>query len=393
MDQDRDIYFGNLPGFIKSKGENILFYSDVIDSNKNFDSIIKTFEENQKNPILFFYALLNFLDYIKARIFRIISSYKIITPDVIMIQGVDLGYIFNNYIDEQLKNTSFTYNYLSYTAMKNLFQEFNIVKYYYPFENYAYEKVIMLAIREISEKTEIIGFQHAQVALSSTKFFLGKEEANFIPLPDKIITQEKFTRVFLVNEKNYPADITVVGCALRDDHSKLKFNLTRKNGNRILVFGWTFERSIDILNFLNESKLPLDKYTVKVSLHPNHPFEKLQPNLTFSLENSFVMSTDSLINNLKDADVVLYSGSTTCIDSLAFGLPVVNMEFDDFISPDPLFNFNDFKWTVTSPENVVDVICSINSLTDEEYYSRQERGLDFVRKYYYPVNEENLKYV
>ena len=88
---------------------------------------------------------------------------------------------------------------------------------------------------------------------------------------------------------------------------------------------------------------------------------------------------------------MIYHGTTASLDALANGLPVINVEFDDFISVDPLFDFNDFKWMVGRPEELEDAIEKVYALSDEDYYERQKRGIEFVKNYFYPVNEENLR--
>jgi hypothetical protein len=89
-------------------------------------------------------------------------------------------------------------------------------------------------------------------------------------------------------------------------------------------------------------------------------------------------------------DLVIYHGTTAGLDALANGLPVINVEFDDFISVDPLFDFNDFKWTVERPGELADAIEKVYALSDEDYYIKQKKGIEFVKDYFYPVNEENL---
>jgi hypothetical protein len=103
------------------------------------------------------------------------------------------------------------------------------------------------------------------------------------------------------------------------------------------------------------------------------------------------VSNDLLETIFSQADLIVYSGTTVCLDALAQGIPVINVEFDDFLSPDPLFGFHDFKWTVKKPDELVSAFESIYKLTDSEYYSRQAKAFDFVRKYFYAVNNQNLQ--
>ena len=91
------------------------------------------------------------------------------------------------------------------------------------------------------------------------------------------------------------------------------------------------------------------------------------------------------------ADMLIYYGTTACLDALSAGIPVVNLELNSYISPDPLFSFTDFKWTARSTDELLEKIELIYHLDDNEYYTRQAKGLDFVNKYFHPVTDKRLQ--
>lgn len=354
-------------------------------------SLKKDLKKCLQNPILVDDALLSWLDYFKAGLFRCKCRYKIKLPDKITIHGVDTNFIFKNYFNAGLKSTYIAKHYLIYLAAKKLLRKVQVDHFFNLFENYAWEKVTTLAIRENPKKIKLTAFQHAQVAQSSTKFFLGKKESRCSPLPDKIVTLGEITRDFLVNQKKYPDDVTVTGCALRHNYPDVSGIIPRKHHNRILVFLWTFEYSIRLLNFLCSCNIPQDRYAITVRPHPTLPFDALKPRLGREYNGIFRISNRSLKKDFARTDIVVYSGTTSCLDALASGLPVINIEFGDFVSPDPLFCFSDFKWTVNKPDELESAFESIYKLTDSEYYSRQAKAFDFVRKYFYAVNNQNLQ--
>ena len=119
--------------------------------------------------------------------------------------------------------------------------------------------------------------------------------------------------------------------------------------------------------------------------------KKLIPHLDFEYRDDFNTAAGSLKDNFNANDLVVYHGTTTGLDALANGLPVINVEFDDFISVDPLFDFNDFKWTVRRPEELADTIETIYALDDDDYYERQKRGFEFIKNYFFPVTDENME--
>lgn len=389
INRDRDIYQGELPGFLKKREREILYFGDIVVTGFG-----RTFEvpgEGLRNPVLLEGALLNLFDVWKGVLFHLRCKKNIRLKEKITIQNVDVGIVFENYLVRELKNYCIPTNYFTYLAVKRLVNKVKVDRFFNLFENYSWEKVTTLAIRESSQEIKITAFQHAQVALGSIKFFLGSRESRGIPLPDRIVTLGQVTRDFLVKEKNYPAGITVPGCALRHDYHDIRHQVPRQHRSRILVYLWTFQRSVEMLNFLSTCTVLLDRYSITVSTHPNHPIEKLNPHLNFTDTGIFKISTDSLESNFQEADMVVYSGTTVCLDALANGLPVINIEFEDFISPDPLFNFTAFKWNAGNEQELLAAIKTIYELSDPDYYQGQKKAQDFVKKYFYPVNEKNME--
>jgi hypothetical protein len=389
INSDRDIYYGSLPGFLKKKGRDILYFGDIIDSG--FGQAFEVPEQGLRNPVLLEGALLNWFDIGKGVLFHWRCKRNIRLKDKIVIQNVDVRNVFENYLLQELKNLYIPTNYFTYLAVKRLVNKVKVDQFFNLFENYSWEKVTTLAIRESSPGIKITTFQHAQVAPGSIKFFMGSRESRDIPLPDRIVTPGQVTRDFLVNEKNYPSGITVPGCALRHDYHYSRHKVPRQHRDRVLVYLWTFQRSIEVLNFLSTCRVLQERYSITVSTHPNHPLEKLKPHLNFTDTGIFKVSTDSLQGNFQEADMVVYSGTTVCLDALANGLPVINIEFEDFLSPDPLFNFTGFKWNAGNEQELLAAIETIYGLSDSDYYERQKKARDFVRKYFYPVNEKNME--
>lgn len=389
INRDRDVYYGKLPGFLKKKGRNILYFGDIIDPG--FKQAFEVPGQEPGNPLLLEGSLLNWFDIGKGVLFHWRCKKNIRLKDEILIQNVDVRHVFENFLLLELKNFSIPKNYFTFLAATRLKEKVKMDRFFNLFENYAWEKVTILALRQSSPETKIMSFQHAQVAPGSIKFFMGSQESRGSPLPDRIVTLGQVTRDFLVKEKNYPPGITVPGCALRHDYHFSRHKVPRQHRNRILVYLWTFQRSVEMLNFLSTCRVVRERYSITVSTHPNHPLEKLKPHLNFTDTGIFKVSTDSLESNFKEADIVVYSGTTVCLDALANGLPVINIEFQDFISPNPLFNFTDFKWNAGNEQELLTAIETLYGLSDSDYYERQKKARDFVRKYFYPVNEKNME--
>ncbi|MCX6582731.1 MAG: hypothetical protein NT166_21355 [Candidatus Aminicenantes bacterium] len=402
MKDNKDIYFGRLPGFLKKNGLHVLYFGEfAYDFEHEFANITKGLED----PVILGRSLLHGWDFVKGFRFQHTASRRIKLQPGLKILGVDVDAVFRNYFQEHCQDQEIRANYLSYRAVVKLAKKIKIDHFYMPFENYAWEKLTHLALlskvlggvgtlfQKGSDPPEakVISFQHAQVALNAAKFFMGEKERNSVVFPDRIVTVGEVTRRFLIERKHYPVERVVAGCALRQDYVFSGERVERKQTLRVLAQLWSVGKSARLINFLHAAGIHPGKFHVTISPHPCNPLEKFIPHLDFEYRDHFTLFTGSLKESFSVNDLVIYHGTTACLDALANGLPVINVEFDDFITVDPLFDFHDFKWTVSKPEELAGAIDTIYALRDEEYYERQQKGFEFVKNYFYPVNDENMR--
>ena len=385
-----DVYFGRFPRFLEENGHHILYFGEF---GHGFEFEFENLKKDLNHPVLLGRSLINGLDYLRAYLFFLSVKWKLRLKPGVKILDTDVGIVFFNYLRRHCRNPHIRTNYYTYRAAVKLVKKLKIDRFYMPFENYAWEKLTRAAISRYAGNVKVIAFQHAQVALNAAKFFLGKAESRSSLLPDTIVTLGEVTRDFLIREKNYPHEILKTGCALRHDYSISNAPRARKRNRRILVQLWSFEKSVQLVNFVYASGIHVGEggYSVILNPHPCHPMTKLIPHLDFEYKNQFEIASGSLEEAISACDLVIYHGTTTCLDALAGGVPVIDVEFGDFITVDPLFDFHDFKWRVGAPGELAGVIEKIYALSDEDFYRGQKKGFEFVSKYFYPVTVENLK--
>jgi hypothetical protein len=385
-----DVYFGRFPKFLKERGHHILYFGGF---GHGFAHEFENLKGDLNHPVVPGRSLIHGLDFIKANFFFLSVKRKLRLKKGLTILDVDVDTVFDDYFRQHLRNPHIRTNYFSYLEVVKLVKKLKIDRFFMPFENYAWEKLTQAAISRYAPVVKVTAFQHAQVALNAAKFFVGKAESRASLLPQRIVTLGEVTKQFFITKKNYPAEILTVGCALRHEHSTPGSYAERKRKRRILVQLWSFERSVQLINFIHAAALDKDGagYEVTLNPHPCHPMKKLIPHLDFEFKDEFTVARGSLKENFDRNDLVIYHGTTTCLDALAAGLPVIDVEFDDFITVDPLFDFDDFKWKVEKPGDLNGAIGQVYALSDEEYYRQQRKGFEFVSRYFYPVTEENME--
>jgi hypothetical protein len=262
----------------------------------------------------------------------------------------------------------------------------------YTFENYAWEKMCLTALKECAQGVKTIGFQHAFIAKNSFKYFLGESEVPLVPSPDTILTMGDVTKRILNTYGRWPREILKTGCALRQANTTNGGPVVLSRCRDILVaFTMTRDESVKILEFI--FKAGLDRYPGKVYLrfHPQTPMQEVLRKISFDLPVNFVISNAQNLNDdLKRAGVVLYTLTTVGLEALINGIPGIYLDVNSPLNLDPLFECRDLTDQVCKPEELIDKINKLLGLPDKDYTEALDRARKYLKDYFYPVNDEAL---
>lgn len=308
------------------------------------------------------------------------------------VEGVDVTWLVNRYIRYEYSSTRYFSNLLMYYSLADVGRKLVINKFYYPFENRSFEKMIILALRNATPRTKIVGYQHASLSLRHTNFLLGKDEHKVTPLPDMIITLGEVTAEIMSKDGNFPESLLQVGCALRQEPYAGELKKRRPVVQNVFVALATgIEEYVKVLQFLDRAWGQDCPFTVWIRPHPVFSLEEAvkiagQPSFKFHKADK-----ESLEECYAWADVVLYVHSTLSIEGMMRGLPAVHVHISSPLNPDPLFNFQDFKWQVNDPKTLTPVIRSLSQLSGEEFERRQKQGRDFALKYIRGTTEPRME--
>lgn len=99
----------------------------------------------------------------------------------------------------------------------------------------------------------------------------------------------------------------------------------------------------------------------------------------------------SLKDDIEASDMVIYWGTTVALEALSMGRPVIHFDNGSLLSYDPLFKCNDLKWTVSKRESLVAKIEKIYKLSDEDFYAQRTSAQVYLKRYFYPITDNNLK--
>jgi hypothetical protein len=303
------------------------------------------------------------------------------------IDGFDISYLVRQAITEALQTGDIFWNIRVYYAARRLALRNRASRWLYPYENRAWEKMLLLGARSVSSRMEMVGYQHTSVTPSHTNYLFAEEDAQITPLPDIILTTGGVVERRLAEEGNYPPGIFTTACALRLGQASQDGADERRNPPvRLLVaLGTGLDEYVSSVDFLEEAFKAANPYEVKIRPHPSLESLPLSPRDFYSLSNGF------LADEFEWADVVLYASSTLGMEGILLGKPAIYLDLGFFLDTDPMFGWDEFKWSVKEPCEVVETLEMIAALEDTEFQRLQDRGRDYVRAYLRPVTEEALR--
>lgn len=382
-----DAYFGELPEYVMKQGHKLLILAGIINNYKKTIRKIKNIENMLIIPEEYF---LKYLDFFRLLLY--LHSKKVKLTERVLFNNLDMTKLYETEISKGYFNAGYYKNILRYFIAKRFTQNVKFKTYIQTFENYAWEKMTILGIRESKPEGEILAFQHAFISRNSFKYFPGKAEKDVMPLPDKIINMGKATKDIMGKYGSYNQNILKIGCALRQEYlSKLK-PFRRRRVNKIVVpLTMVRKESILIMNFLYNSGLSQTKLKVIIRCHPASPFESFQKYIEFKIPNNFIISNEkSIIEELSEADGVIYTWTTVAVEALKLGLPVIYLDILTPMYVDPIFECNALKKNVYKPEELLPAIEYFYNMDDEIFFKEQETSQKYLKEYFYSVTEENL---
>ena len=311
----------------------------------------------------------------------------------IELDGIDLRDMVGSYVREARRSGDYFLNLLMFYCGRSLGRSLNVEKCLYPYENRAWEKSLMQGLRSSSPGTKVVGYQHASVAPIHANFFLGEGEASVIPLPDQILTTGEVVQEWLEEVGNYPKGLFKTACALRQSApGSTAPKHRREKTSRILVaLATNFTEHVNTVVFVEQAIGSVDGFEVRIRPHPAFSLERVIDAAPLNNREFFRASPGSLADDMEWADVVLYATSTVGLEAVSLGLPAVRMDLGDFLDTDPMFGWDEFKWSVDNPSELVETIRRIESLPDSEYLDRQKKGQEYTAAYLRPVTLDSLR--
>ncbi|MBH49034.1 MAG: hypothetical protein CME71_12775 [Halobacteriovorax sp.] len=381
-----DPFFPGLSLWLESKGKEVLtFYEPT-------GSLSSVCRKNKNQQMIGFYDVAQFYDLLLV-LTDVMKSFAFSFFDSLDIKSsnVDKASLNKLVMYEHFSPATLQAR-LNYYIYKRLINKTRIERFIYTYENNSWERMALLAIKEKPE-IKTIGYQHNVLPQASINMYLSPQESQVSPCPDNVLTTGERTRDILLSKSALSKESILVACALRYDYLfKMKAFPRNKNKVALLALEGVWQ-VLPILEKLNDISTSLGDWKIIIRCHPVLPIEKMSEQLSFNYKETeqFLVSKDvSLIEDIERSSSVIYWGSTVGLESVKLGRPVVNIAYGE-LNFDPLYELSQFKSSWGFDNFLRDVLESIISIDDEEYFKQLRVANGYIDTYFKEVNEDNLE--
>jgi hypothetical protein len=387
----RDIFLGGLAHHLRNKGKSVVIVPYILHTVPYRQTLKKLAQS--LDCVLVPESFLTISDVLSVfmKTMLNIPARKVYPA----FEGIDITGIIMSDLSRDWAGTHATSTLLLYKAIKRWKNAgVSIDTFIYPFENQVWEKAYCLALRKYYPAAKIIGHQHSHAPKMLLTYFFARDELPILPFPDKVITTGKYTEK-LFKESGYDPARVVCGGATRYA-GMLKPGgpaPAKRDSSRpvILVTPPTDKNeSLELIWKVLAALGQVDRYKVILKLHPDAPYSGIARAIG-PLPANFAVSNQPVSALLEESHMLIYTSSTTSIEALSRGVPVLHIESDLRIDWDVLA---DFSPAVRQSARTKDDISRMteNILKTEERELLQQRALwdNIVNDMFGPVDESVL---
>jgi hypothetical protein len=391
----QDAYFGPLVNHLETAGRHALVMGIMRGSFGSLAGKLKRL--HTKVPVIPVEGFLTASDIIWCTFhaLRVFAKGVRVKGDL-RVEGIDIGVLVQRQFREACRSGNPFVNFRVYRAGLRLARTFPVERCIYPHENRPWEKMLMLAIRQASRNTRMIGYQHAAITPSHLHFFLEEGEAERTPLPDVLLTTGGFTQEWLAREGGYPPGLVQAACWLRQKVPAATGSLPRGKGKTstllVALGNPDLEDYIGMMKLLKSAMDGNNRRHVVIRPHPTNPvsIQGALEAVALSGKLDHSVSRGDLREALEEVDVVIYASSTVAIEAASLGLPTICLDLGKALDTDPMWGWNEFKWRVDGPDSLVNALVEIDGLPEERFRALSQRAQVFAQSYLIPVSDNRV---
>jgi len=263
------------------------------------------------------------------------------------------------------------------------------------FENMNSEKGLTLGFRRYLPDTKLVGFQHGALFPLLLCLFITPGEAEFAPMPDRVVCNGEFFREILIRE-GLPPERAVVGPALRYAHlwQRAETDVVKPDGRACILvpFSLVLHEAVELLIKVIDAFGHLNDLQVMLKPHPMSSSEALLRAARLKeLPLHFEFIGGGMGKWLAQADIVIAMGSSTIYEALAAALPVIVVGCETALNRNPLAWYTDLNRVVYTPQEIRAEAQRYLALSLEDKALYQQRAKEVLYSSFGPVTDDAMR--
>ena len=388
-----DRYYNGLLEFLSEEEKKKVFFVPSILINYGLKKILCLAEKAEEN-FIFKSDYLKISDYI----FSLLSPFRIkrISFNKFKFNDFNIGPMLQADFRYNICNESSLLGILNYRFIKRLKEnniKSNLVIDW--FENQVIDRGFNKGISDFYPDTYSVGYQG----------YIISSDYNFYIYPTE----------YEVKSGVIPSEISVVGRALVDSTNKFFTNLkvsvapafrfkgvweefeSRPTSDKITILvslPIALKESCEILHLINDSVQlgNFNNINFHVKPHPTLRIGKIMGSFD-SWPGEFTIVSGSFKDRLQESGIVISNTSSTCLEALAMGIPVIIIGSQSGITQNPIpERFKEDIWRLCyTAEELVDTINFYLSQLDKDRIRYKAIGKIIKKECFEPVNEKSVK--
>lgn len=388
-----DAYLGKFGPYLNKDGNKVVYVANILQTIPYRDAVRKLLET--KEIFLFPFAFLKMRDLLFSAMKSLFA--KPDAADYPPFESVDVADLIQDDSERFWKEGRMSYPLLRFRLVKRWKDAgIRIKSFFYPFENMRWEKMFCMAFKKYYPDTTVTAYAHSSFSMMALNHFCSNAERDIMPQPDRILTNgDSYVDIFK-NAGYRTKEILCAGAVryeylftLKPDRHNITDN--SRKGHPVVLVTPSIDRDTAIeliLKTICALKLK-NEWRVIIKCHPLMPFEKLTPPLSLNmLPPHFSVSETPAGTLLEEASVLLYSDSTTALEAIVLGVPVVQVSSDYALDMDPLDVCPETRRTANSEEEIVKCIDEIIAMDPHSVSEMMIMPQARVKKMLKPVTDQ-----
>ncbi len=384
----KDLFFGILPDFL-AQTQPMIILGDTMDDINITWPLVKRNAEGKIYPLEAFMSVKDVL-YRSAQML----GYRMFVPKRLDFNGTDVSGILKGIVDT-FGNKIQPLHLYQHDMMLNVLAHYDIKQFILTCEFNPWEKMCIMALRQASPQTKIIGYQHTVVPQASVNMFTSRFEENIIPRPDLLLTVGKKPEAIIHRYETCVSSNVKPACGLRFAYLFSQPQAKREKRGNVLLALEGLPQVSQMVNYVLNHWGNDCPYQLRVRTHPVLPVERFAGQLVHDprkMPKVTISEGTSLKEDLLWADIVIYWGTTVSLEAISMGKPVIHFDTGSMLSYDPLFELDQFKWVAGESSDLLGLIDSIYALSDEAYRLQCAEAKAYIADYFHPITAQTMNY-